>query len=478
MAGTKQSCTRCRTHKRKCDKLRPKCSLCTRGSYSCEYELTTPPNSADVSVAAGDLLSDLPPNDEVFLLSRIKMAITQGLSGNEPGDILSTYLRVIHPWFPIFSDRALRRRLPVTWIDAGVEFVFLCFTIFLLSTSPEPSDGDKNSSLSFRSLYLSGKSWLSVLEGAGFSSLEMVQSRLFITLFELLHGQYPAAWISISSTVRAADALVVSAEQDEPPYKSKDEDKFEQRQEYMMTWCAILVVDRHIAIENGKWPPVTRGRTLPNLSQIIHSSISEVAQTEISPISQLFDASTLLDKLHIALYEPLSQQSFNVEEMSILLKTLTSFEAFVRRENQHESRLYTSSLALSSTALLLCFEKGSRRSSSDDEARQCWAPSVIALESLLEDILKTTEPFHEGKVVSNARPVTPFITYIVYKAASIFTEKLRMGNGSEKSVQSLRSLRNTLRLISQRWHAGERYLKLLDEDTTPRMLKAINQTGT
>ena len=106
---------------------------------------------------------------------------------------------------------------------------------------------------------------------------------------------------------------------------------------------------RHIAIENGKWPPVTRGRTLPNLSQIIHSSISEVAQTEISPISQLFDASTLLDKLHIALYEPLSQQSFNIEEMSILLKTLTSFEAFVRRENQHESRLYTSSLALSST---------------------------------------------------------------------------------------------------------------------------------
>ncbi|KAH7379985.1 hypothetical protein BKA64DRAFT_686799 [Cadophora sp. MPI-SDFR-AT-0126] len=477
MAATKQSCTRCRTHKRKCDKLRPKCSLCTRSNHSCEYELTTPPNSADVSAAAGDLLSDLPLNDEVFLLSHIKTAITQGLSGNEPGDILSIYRRVIHPWFPIFSDSALRERLPVTWIDAGVEFVFLCFTIFLLSTSPEPSDGDKNSSLSFRTLYLSGKSWLSVLERAGFSSLEMVQSRLLITLFELLHGQYPAAWISVSSTVRAADALAVSAEQDESPYKSKDEGTVEQRQEYMMTWCAILVVDRHIAIENGKWPPITRGRTLPNLSQIIDSSIPKIAQTEIPPISLLFDASALLDKLHIALYEPLSQQSFNVEEMTILVKTLTSFEALVRRENQHESWLYASSLAISSTALLLSFEKGSRRSSSDEEARQCRAPAAVALESLLEDILKTTELFHEGQVASNTRPLTPFVTYLVYKAAAIFTEKLRMGNDSKKSVQSLRSLRNTLRLISQRWHAGVRYLKLLDEDTTPRMLKAINQTG-
>lgn len=68
-----------------------------------------------------------------------------------------------------------------------------------------------------------------------------------------------------------------------------------------------------------------------------------------------------------------------------------------------------------------------------------------------------------------------------------------MGLGANDGLESLRTLRKFLKIVAKRWlNCGklnrtscklfklteackERYLQLLDEDTTPRMLKAIDQ---
>ena len=87
----------------------------------------------------------------------------------------------------------------------------------------------------------------------------------------------------------------------------------------------------------------------------------------------------------------------------------------------------------------------------------------------------------------------PLVALLVYKAAMITTERLSMQLDANDGLARLRTLRKFLRIVAERWLScgklnrtsrmlfkltevcKERYLKLLDEDTTPRMLKAIEQ---
>jgi hypothetical protein len=50
--------------------------------------------------------------------------------------------------------------------------------------------------------------------------------------------------------------------------------------------------------------------------------------------------------------------------------------------------------------------------------------------------------------------IPPFVTFLVYKAAAITTGKLQADVEPEANLQRLRVLRNTLKVIAQRWLAG------------------------
>jgi hypothetical protein len=63
-----------------------------------------------------------------------------------------------------------------------------------------------------------------------------------VTLFEAAHGFYPAAYISIGTTVRAADALEIHPGIDDSPSHSLDDGA--TREETVLTWCGVLILDR------------------------------------------------------------------------------------------------------------------------------------------------------------------------------------------------------------------------------------------
>ena len=93
-------------------------------------------------------------------------------------------------------------------------------------------------------MYLSSKSWLALLEGAGLNSINLVNSRLLITLFEVVHGCYPAAYLSIAATVRAADALSIYNTEDASLSHSSYMINNKQREEISELWCGIMILDR------------------------------------------------------------------------------------------------------------------------------------------------------------------------------------------------------------------------------------------
>lgn len=179
--------------------------------------------------------------DEALSPQRIKAAIVGKLRETEPKDVALAYYRTMRPWFPIIAESKLGGQLPANWDDATLDFTLLCSTIMLVCTIPESSTWmDGNASL-LKDLYLSTKSWIALLEGIGVNSTEIVQSRLSLTLFEVAHGLYPAAYISISGVVRAAEILKrgrnLETRLSEPFLE-------EERVEVCMTWAAIKIMDR------------------------------------------------------------------------------------------------------------------------------------------------------------------------------------------------------------------------------------------
>jgi hypothetical protein len=98
----------------------------------------------------------------------------------------------------------------------------------------EPIAGDVPGSA--RSLYVSIKSFVSILEAMGTNSLKIVQSRILLTIFEIGHAINPSAYISAAANVRAAMSLGLDSFT-----KDVGSQKYEEAQN---VWRAVMIVDR------------------------------------------------------------------------------------------------------------------------------------------------------------------------------------------------------------------------------------------
>jgi hypothetical protein len=133
-------------------------------------------------------------------------------------------------------------RIPLTWDAASLDVALLCLSIILLANTPPSSPEDDNDPFELKSLYIFTKTSIASTEGLGINSFLIIQSRILVTLFEIAHGIYPAAYISIGATVRAADALEIH-----PSAVASSSQSLEngaKLEESVLIWCAIVILDR------------------------------------------------------------------------------------------------------------------------------------------------------------------------------------------------------------------------------------------
>ena len=103
------------------------------------------------------------------------------------------------------------------------------------------------------------------------------------------------------------------------------------------------------------------------------------------------------------------------------------------------------------SGLLILSESGTKADPSDAEKSACLGISRSYLEALILSILDVVIPFVEGESVLDMLLVPPLVAFLVYKAAAILTERLRMGDDSGVCVQWLRILRWFLKAVNERW---------------------------
>lgn len=96
-----------------------------------------------------------------------------------------------------------------------------------------PAKDDKPDTLP--PLYILLKTSIGIVEAANINTLEVVQARLLVSLFEVGHAM-PAAFISLAATARAAVLIGLN--------RTIHDASTSQRDEGLRVWWGIVMLDR------------------------------------------------------------------------------------------------------------------------------------------------------------------------------------------------------------------------------------------
>ena len=293
-----QACTACRKQKRRCDKALPSCALCARIGRDCDYTDAAPPPSSDdfamlrqkvydleqrllqfnarsaqdagasswagrsrnidgtrsqeVQTLVRGQGSDLPPFPALFFLDAHSFddhhrSIPQHALASPPEvlahlgspadvqHIVARYFETVHTWLPMVSKKRLHVLLSKTRNEILADHALLLLCMRLLA--------EQILEVADNALYRTAKSNLSMLEDKGLLSLQLVQASVLISAYEVGHGIYPAAFLSVGHSARLGQALGLHSRK-ESPQILKAASTWTEQEEVRRVWWAVQVLDR------------------------------------------------------------------------------------------------------------------------------------------------------------------------------------------------------------------------------------------
>lgn len=279
-------CRRCKHLRRKCDKALPKCASCAkyvdghsrlgvnscratlirafRSRFKCIYQdhqesyarhgpLSSVTSSGALSERVlrppalgteGSISGVLSPiyfldfqlyQSSIADIPRITTAIPpdlQALTADIRESARLYFLR-IHPWIPFLSKKLFNERLlsPLTPQSIDITLLFAC--IGLVSKVPEGENPRSKA-------YLIIKSALLEAEVAGVLTIRVFQAWILLCVYELGHGIYPSAYVSIGACAKYGAALGLTSQ----TYGPEQSSNWIEAEEKTRSWWAIIILDR------------------------------------------------------------------------------------------------------------------------------------------------------------------------------------------------------------------------------------------
>ncbi|KAF3057607.1 hypothetical protein CFAM422_012402 [Trichoderma lentiforme] len=160
--------------------------------------------------------------------------------------LVAEFFATIHQWMPIISRIRLHSLLTNQPIHQQVpDAILLLLSIKLILSVPE-----QNKSVS--EIYVTTKQFFLMVETAGCFSLQLVQAGIMISLYELGHGIYPAAFSTIATCARYGTALGIDDLAATDLMSAGGEEK-------LRVWWGILIVDHILNVGTHGRHLATRG---------------------------------------------------------------------------------------------------------------------------------------------------------------------------------------------------------------------------
>ena len=277
------ACTPCKHHKRKCNKTLPACGTCirlvdpishwrrtdtrSRVGRECLYELATNqvdpnPGGASVTIDPPDQYQtalSIPSSTDIdpFQFPTLRDATMDLFVTRQGSTVLgdvhqmeetaARYFAGIYLRVPILSRRQFLRQVSTMYSHPRANFTLLCLSIHLLTRRPDEAEAAGHHAQTMHSsTYVMVKSFLGVLQSLTAPTLELVQVMVLVVLYEMGHGIYPAASMSIASCARAARSIGIHKTQAELGIEEQVAAELRKR-----LWWAIFDLDRFINLCTG-----------------------------------------------------------------------------------------------------------------------------------------------------------------------------------------------------------------------------------
>lgn len=162
--------------------------------------------------------------------------VAQHLGGAAKQHEFSThYFEVTHQWLPIVSKPKFHREMAASPATIGLDMALLLLCMKLIDWQPVADTPQTT-------LYEATKRFFLDTELAGVMSLRLLQAAVLIAFYELGHGMYPLAYVSVGVCVRYSAALGIGPRSRGSSYALSAE--WVEEEERLRLWWALLLLDR------------------------------------------------------------------------------------------------------------------------------------------------------------------------------------------------------------------------------------------
>ncbi|KAL4781122.1 hypothetical protein BJX76DRAFT_360201 [Aspergillus varians] len=435
-----QACVRCRKQKRKCNRLLPVCSRCTKLKLRCRYHaLPEDPGSPECRdlTALGHALQS-----QVCSVIGDTEAVAQSAAA---------YFSSIHRWFPTVNRDVYYRGLGGRGGGGGgggggglaelpPEFSLLTLSMYLVCLPA----GYHGLSRRVNALYILVAGFVASLTAAGVNSLDLLHSRLLLSLFEVGHGMYPAAYISMGASVRAAVALGVDRSDG---LGGRFGQAVDEADDARRLWLGLVILDRYVSLEMDR-------------SSMQETTSHTPAMSPSTQLNDLYRASTLLARVLAHIVDPTPYEQKSAEAIPIL-EALAAFRDVTQGSDSQGPRPCPTT-ALCSSAFMTILEFGYRFN--HPVGKDCSPLSFALLEAEVLQFVTDCEAWM-GVVADSAENVDipVFFIHAVGKAAVIVLRCL--GNSPAVDVPaSVDCLKGLLDRVKGRWRAAGVYLDKIQQE--------------
>ncbi|KAL2849305.1 fungal-specific transcription factor domain-containing protein [Aspergillus pseudodeflectus] len=533
-----QACKSCKDRKRRCDKALPKCSL---KNLRCDYRYNRIESNTLLSPAspaaptAIDTIGDstkpeLPPltlSSILFLdptlLQHGPLQVQVDQHGTQiPGHISAAvgslemiqetadkFFETIHPWMPILSrvrfyDVYLRDNLHHN--KADVVLLLLVLRLIISTPIQDPRLG----------IYDWTKQFYQRVEGSGTPSILVLQANIFIAIYELGHGLYPNAYMTIGTCARYMYVLGINGTSTRnvnmnPPRPTSLIEVEERRR----AWWAVVILDRFVSIAAPTRPFATPDPELDDLlpvddedwnNGIVNATeiwtVATPSTKHMSKFSLLCQAARVLGKVICFLNrsgprngtstrngnEDVNARQDDIERIQLD----TTLQAMLTAAMQLDEPDLDTITFIYGTTLALYTPHLSSATSASATTPTTREPILHAPTRASELIAETTDTIYTNLLANDclftrdAAGLSPWRVYFAYRTLGVHMRTLREARSlkcpavpqtrvridhdgePEETVEKARleeivgAMKAAFEVVARRWRVGGMYLRLLE----------------
>ncbi|CEL00460.1 hypothetical protein ASPCAL00060 [Aspergillus calidoustus] len=405
-----QACARCRSQKRRCNRLLPICSRCRRLNLPCRYQ----------GIEADP---DLPKNEDLSqpILRTISKSVQSHIStiiGDDRAIALSAavFFSTIHPWFPIVNRASYYSGLSKQSPERSPGFGLLILCTHLLGISP--TNGTMSSRM--QGLYILATGLAASLTGAEISSIELLQARILLSLFEVGHG--PALQVWLRGRPTAVSGVV-------------------------QMWMTTIA---YIALEMGQIPDTNELR--------ISNAASVSTADQDSVLRDLLRASASLEEVLNHIHTP-AAYDVKYDEAMPLIQSLVALRDSLVKEGTPP--LSCPATALCRSAFMAIMENGYRLE--HPPGKDCSPLSIALLQADVDQFVSACEGLTKTMVEGDSINIPGFFVHTTGTAALMISRYFSESR-TTNAVPSLQCLKQLLEALSNRWLGAGVYLERIHRE--------------